>query len=138
MPTKFGGWTLGNFSLFEAAPPGNGGQVGNRAGGSEAPGRSYLWGWKYGSKESRGDRMGMLARALSDHLKEISWALLLIFLFLFCLFGIFGRELGFDSVLWVCLGFVGIVTGLFAMIILGELLWVAIKKSLKRLFIENE
>ena len=82
--------------------------------------------------------MGMLARALSDHLKEIAWALLLIFLFLFCLFGIFGRELGFDSVLWVCLAFAGIVTGFFAMIILGELLWIVIKALLKRLFTENE
>jgi len=88
---------------------------------------------------NRGEnRMGMLARALSDHLKEIAWALLLIFLFLFCLFGIFGRELGFDSVLWVCLAFAGIVTGFFAMIILGELLWIVIKELLKRLFTENE
>ena len=82
--------------------------------------------------------MGMLARALSDHLKEIAWALFLIFLFLVCLLVIFGGELGVGSVLWVCLGFAGIVTGLFMMIFLGELLWMAIKKLLKRLFAENE
>ena len=82
--------------------------------------------------------MGMLARALSDHLKEIAWALFLIFLFLACLFVIFGRELGFDSVLWVCLGFAVIVLGLFGMLILGELLWIAIGKVLRRFFPKNE
>jgi hypothetical protein len=85
-----------------------------------------------------GKRMGMLAHALSDHLKEIAWALLLIFLFLACLFVIFGRELGFDSVLWVCLGFAVIVLGLFGMLILGELLWTVIWKVFRRLFPKNE
>ena len=80
----------------------------------------------------------MLARALSDHLKEIAWALFLIFLFLACLFVIFGRELGFDSVLWVCLGFAAIVLGLFGMLILGELLWIVICKVFRRLFPKNE
>jgi hypothetical protein len=82
--------------------------------------------------------MGMLTRALSDHLREIAWALFLIFLFLFCLFVIFGRELGFDSVLWVCLGFAAIVLGLFGLLILGELLWVGIGKVLSRFFPNNE
>jgi hypothetical protein len=72
--------------------------------------------------------MGMLARTLSDHLKEIAWALFLIFLLLACLLVIFGRELGFDSILWVCLGFAVIVLGLFGMLILGELLWILIWK----------
>jgi hypothetical protein len=83
-------------------------------------------------------RMGMLARALSDHLKEIAWALFLIFLLLVCLFVIFGRELGFDSVLWVCLGFAAIVLGLFGMLILGELLWILIWKVLRRFFLKNQ
>lgn len=82
--------------------------------------------------------MGMLARALSGHLKEIGWALFLIFLFLACLLVIFGRELGFDSVFWVCLGFALIVLGLFGMIILGQLLWIGIWKVLRRLFPEGE
>ena len=81
--------------------------------------------------------MGTVARALSDHLKEITWALLLIVIFLACLLAVFGRELGFDSVSWVCLGFVVIVLGLFTMIILGELLWMGIWKVLKRLFPER-
>jgi len=82
--------------------------------------------------------MGMLARALSDHLKEIAWALFLIFLLLACLIVIFGRELGFDSVLWVCLGFAAIVLGFFGMLILGELLWIVIRKLWRRLFPKNE
>ncbi len=81
--------------------------------------------------------MGMLTRALSDHLKEIVWALFLIFLLLVCLFVIFGRELGFDSVLWVCLGFAAVVLGLFGMLILGELLWILIWKVLKRFSLKN-
>jgi hypothetical protein len=83
-------------------------------------------------------RMGMLARALFDHLKEIGWALFLIFVFLGCLLVIFGRELGFDSVFWVCLGFVLIVLGLFGMIVLGQLLWIGIWKLLRRLFRERK
>ena len=82
--------------------------------------------------------MGMLARALSGHLKEIGWALFLIFPFLGCLLVIFGRELGFDSVFWVCLGLALIVLGLFGMIILGQLLWIGIWKVLRRLFPEGE
>ncbi len=82
--------------------------------------------------------MGMLTRALSDHLKEIAWALFLIFLLLVCLFVIFGRELGFDSVLWVCLGFAVIVLGLFGMLILGELIWIAVGKVWGRLFFKKE
>ncbi len=82
--------------------------------------------------------MGGLARALFYHLKEIGWALFLIFLFLGCLLVTFGRELGFDSVFWVCLGFALIVLGLFGMIILGQLLWIGIWKVLRRLFPEKE
>ena len=85
-----------------------------------------------------GEKEGMLAHALSDHLKEIAWALFLIFLFLACLFVIFGRKLGFDSVLWVCLGFAAIVLGLFGMLILGELLWIIIEKVFRRHFPKNE
>jgi hypothetical protein len=82
--------------------------------------------------------MGMLVRARYNHLKEIAWALFLIFLLLFCLFVIFGRELGFDSVLWVCLGFAAIVFGLFGMLTLGELLWILIWKVLRRISPKKE
>jgi hypothetical protein len=82
--------------------------------------------------------MGMLVRALYDHLKEIAWALFLILFLLACLFVIFVRELGFDSVLWVCLGFAAIVLGFFGMLILGELIWIAIGTVWRRLFLKKE
>ena len=75
--------------------------------------------------------MGMLASALGDHLKEIAWALFLIFFILGCLYLIFGRQLGYETMIWICLGFAMIVIGLFMMILLGELLWLGILKAFK-------
>lgn len=75
--------------------------------------------------------MAMLARALGDHLKEVAWALFLIFVFVGCLFFIFGRHLGYGAIIWICLGFVLIVTALFIMIILGELFWIGIVRVFK-------
>jgi len=72
--------------------------------------------------------MGMLARALGDHLKEVAWALFLTFFILGCLYLIFGRHLGYEHIIWVCLGFAVIVLGVFMMIILGELLWLGLLK----------
>ena len=50
--------------------------------------------------------MAMLARALGDHLKEVAWALFLIFVFVGCLFlsleGIWDMELLFGSVSALC------------------------------------
>jgi hypothetical protein len=77
--------------------------------------------------------MGRFARALVDHFKEVVWAVFLIFLFLGCLFVIFGRHLGYDTIGWICLGFGVIVTGVFTMIILGNLLCIAIGSVFKRL-----
>lgn len=77
--------------------------------------------------------MGRFARALVDHLKEVTWALFLIVLFLGCLFVIFGRHLGYDTIVWICVGFVVIVISLFTMIILGNLLCIAIVNVFKRL-----
>jgi len=71
------------------------------------------------------------ARALLDHLREIAWAFLLIFLFLACLLVIFGRDLGFDSIIRVCLSLALIVLGPFGMITLSELLWIVIRTGLR-------
>jgi hypothetical protein len=76
-------------------------------------------------------KMGLLARALGDHLKEVAWALFLIFFILGCLYLIFGRQLGYETMIWICLGFALIIIGLFMMIILGELLWLVILKVFK-------
>jgi len=77
--------------------------------------------------------MGLLARALGDHLREIAWALFLIFLFLGGLFLTFGRHLGYETIIWICLGFLAVVTALFMMIILGELFWIGIMRVFKTL-----
>lgn len=76
--------------------------------------------------------MGTLARALKDHLKEVGWALFLVFFILGCLYVILGRDIGYDTMMWICIGFAVIVLGLFMMIILGELLWVGILKRILR------
>ena len=81
--------------------------------------------------------MGLFARALVDHLKELAWALFLIVLFLGCLFVIFGRHLGYDTIVWICLGFAVIVTAVFTMIILGNLLCIAIVNVFKRLRLKD-
>jgi len=75
--------------------------------------------------------MGMVARALGDHLKEVAWAFFLIFCILDSLYLIFGRHLGYENIIWVCLGFAAIVIGVFMMIILGELLGLVILKVFK-------
>jgi hypothetical protein len=41
--------------------------------------------------------------------------------------------LGYDTIGWICLGFGVIVTGVFTMIILGNLLCIAIGSVFKRL-----
>ncbi len=72
--------------------------------------------------------MGILTRALIDHLKEVGWALFLIILLLACLWIIFGRHLGYDTIFWICLSFAVIVTAVLVAIILGNLLCIAIVK----------
>ncbi len=76
--------------------------------------------------------MAVLGRALGDHLKEVGWALFLIFFILGCLYVILGRDIGYHTMMWVCIGFAVIILGLFIMIILGELLWVGILKKILR------
>ncbi len=61
--------------------------------------------------------MGILTRALIDHLKEVGWALFLIILLLACLWVIFGRHLGYETIFWICLSFAVIVTAVLMMII---------------------
>jgi hypothetical protein len=74
---------------------------------------------------------GMLTRALADHLKEVAWALFLFFVILGCLYLILGRHAGYETMIWICLGFALIIIGLFVMIILGELLCLGILKVFK-------
>lgn len=78
--------------------------------------------------------MGTFVKALVEHLLESAWALFLVYLFLACLAVIFGRIVGYEITLWVCLGFALVVTAIFATIILGSLLWIGIVVMFRRLF----
>ncbi len=91
--------------------------------------RDFFAPQKYAIRTQEANEMGMLARALKDHLKEVGWAL---FFILACLYVILGREIGYDTMMWVCIGFAVIVLSFFIMIILGELLWVGFLKRILR------
>jgi len=70
---------------------------------------------------------------LLEHLSEVSWALFLLYLLLAGLAGIFGRCVGYEITPWLCLGFAFLVTAIFAVIVLGNLLLIAIAEIFRRL-----
>jgi hypothetical protein len=76
--------------------------------------------------------MEKLAPDLIDHLKEVSWVLFLVYLFLGLVMLLFGRSLGYDTALWVYLGLVAFITAVFGSIVLGNLLLVGIMNIVKR------
>ncbi|KAF0218956.1 MAG: hypothetical protein FD174_2472 [Geobacteraceae bacterium] len=78
--------------------------------------------------------MRKFSRDLIEHLLEVGWALFLLYLFLACLALIFGRSVGYEITPWVCLGFALVVTAIFAVIILGNLLWLGFVGIFRRLF----
>ncbi len=73
----------------------------------------------------------MLFRALGGHLKELGWVFFLVCFILGCVYLIFGRHLGYETMIWICLAFALIVMGLFVMIVLGEILLFGILKMRK-------
>ncbi len=77
--------------------------------------------------------MGRFIRDFREHLQEVSWALFLLFLLLAGLAVIFGRCVGVDITLWVCLGFALVVSAIFAVIVLGNLIWVLLVETCRRL-----
>ncbi len=66
--------------------------------------------------------MGKLIRDLKEHLKDISWVLVLVYIFLGFIVLIFGGFLGYDTVTWIVIGLALLVTIIFASIFFGELL----------------
>jgi hypothetical protein len=71
---------------------------------------------------------------LTEHLKDVSWVLLIVYLFLGLVMLIFGRSLGYDTTLWIYIGLVVFITTVFGSIVLGNLLLVVIVRTFKRLF----
>jgi len=65
-------------------------------------------------------------RALLDHLKQVSWALFLVYIILLGLVFLFGKEVGYEISLWACLAVAGLVTVTFFCIFLFELLIIVI------------
>jgi hypothetical protein len=73
--------------------------------------------------------MSDLGRALFNYFKQVAWALFLVYLILGGAACLFGKQIGYDTVLWVCLGIALLVTVTFISIylfdsfrvILGEL-----------------
>lgn len=77
-------------------------------------------------------------RALLDHLKQISWALFLVYIILLGLVFLFGKQIGYTTSLWACLGVAGLTTVTFFCIYLCDLLrilitdWVESSRSAPR------
>jgi hypothetical protein len=77
--------------------------------------------------------MGKLTRDTLEHLKEVSWVVFLLYLVLAGLFLLFGRQVGYATMAWICLGFALLITVVFASISAINLISVAIYRALKRL-----
>ena len=77
--------------------------------------------------------MGKFVKEVFEHLLEVAWALFLVFLLLVALAGIFGRAVGYEITLWVCLGFTMVVAAIFAVIFLGNLLCIGVAAIYRRL-----
>jgi hypothetical protein len=71
-------------------------------------------------------------RPLLDHVKQVSWALLLVYIILLGLAFLFGKEIGYEISLWVCLAVAGLVTVTFFSIYLCDLLRIVITDQIQR------
>ena len=78
--------------------------------------------------------MGKLIFDLNEHLKDISWVLVLVFIFLGFFVLIFGGILGYDTVTWIGIGLALLVTTILGSIVLGELFLTLISNLFRRLF----
>jgi len=65
-------------------------------------------------------------RALLDHVKQISWALFLVYIILFGLVFIFGKQIGYEMSLLASISVAGLVTVTFVSIYLCDLLRIII------------
>ena len=77
--------------------------------------------------------MRWLAQALGEYLKEIGWALFLIYLFLGIIALLVGRYLEYETAAWVCLGLGALVTLMIGSLIAGNLIWILVSEAIRRL-----
>jgi hypothetical protein len=77
--------------------------------------------------------MAKLIRDLKEHLKDVSWVLLLVYIFLGFIVLIFGGLLGYGTVTWIASGLALLVTIIFGSIVFSELLLNLILNLFKQL-----
>ena len=76
--------------------------------------------------------MGGLGRELLAFLKQVLWALFLVYLILLGAAYLFGKQVGFEISFWVCLGIALLVTASFVSIYLCNVAWIAVEEMIKR------
>ncbi len=75
--------------------------------------------------------MDGLGRELIALLKQVLWALFLVYLVLLGAAYLFGKQIGFELSFQVCLGIALLVTASFISIYLCNILWIAVDKMIK-------
>lgn len=71
-------------------------------------------------------------RALLDHLKQVLWALFLVYIILFGLVFLFGKEVGYEILLWAGVSVAGLVTIVFGSIYLFDLIRILLTDQIHR------
>ena len=71
------------------------------------------------------------SRSLLAHLKQVLWALLLVYIILLGLVFLFGKEVGYELSFWVCFSVAGLVTVAFFSIYLCNLLRIVIADEMQ-------
>jgi hypothetical protein len=77
--------------------------------------------------------MGKLRLDAIEHLKDLFWAVFLLYLVLIALFFLFGRHIGFTVMAWISLGFAMLITVVFGALLAVNLLCVILIRALRRL-----
>ncbi len=78
--------------------------------------------------------MDKLIRDLIGHLKEVSWVLFLVYIFLGFIVLIFGRFHGYVTITWIGVILAALVTIMFGSIVIGNLLLILVMSLFRRLF----
>ncbi|HAR43809.1 MAG: hypothetical protein A2X56_12080 [Nitrospirae bacterium GWC2_57_13] len=76
--------------------------------------------------------MDGLGRELIAFLKQVVWALFLVYLILLGAAYLFGKQVGFEISIWVCLGSAALVTVTFASIYICNAALIALEELVKR------
>jgi len=78
--------------------------------------------------------MGELGRALLDYLKQVLWALFLVYLMLLGVAYLFGKQIGYEISFWVCVAIALLVTVSFISIYFCNVIWIAVEERVKERF----